>query len=161
MRRLIGGLNILFLIASLVTFYVIAIWIPKRISWLQIWSTSLFSLVVESMSDMTLDLKLNLFGYIAPGDQWSGFLPIFIYPPVNTIFLNYYPYESSKFEKLVYIVGWTAFCLAYEVAALRSGFFYYKKWKLWYSAFCYPVLLLMVLGNYRFTEWLHHRASKV
>jgi hypothetical protein len=126
-RRLIGGLNILFLIASLVTFYVIAILIPKRISWLQIWSTSLFSLVVESMSDMTLDLKLNLFGYIAPGDQWSGFLPIFLYPPVNTIFLNYYPYESSKFEKLVYIVGWTDFVLLMKLLRYVLDFFTIKN----------------------------------
>jgi hypothetical protein len=109
---------------------------------------------------MALDLKLNLFGYIAPGDQWSGFLPIFLYPPVNTIFLNYYPYDKAKFHKLMYILGWTVFCLVYEVAALRSGFFYYLRWKLWYSALCYPVLLLMVLGNYKFTEWLHHGARK-
>jgi hypothetical protein len=113
------------------------------------------------MSDMALDLKLNLFGYIAPGNQWTGFLPIFLYPAVNAIFLNYYPYEKTKFPKLIYIVGWTAFCLVYEVAALRSGFFYYIKWKLWYSALSYPVLLLSVLGNYRLTEWLHRRAGKV
>ncbi|MDP4085520.1 MAG: CBO0543 family protein [Bacillota bacterium] len=133
---------------------------PKRISKLQIWSTSLFSLVIESMSDMTLDLKLNLFGYIAPGDQWSGFLPIFLYPPINAIFLNYFPYKKTKLHKMLYIASWTVFCLAYECAALRSGFFYYSKWKLWYSALCYPVLLLMVLGNYKFTEWLRHDANK-
>lgn len=117
------GLNILFLIASLITFYTIALLIPKRISWLQIWSTTLFSLVVENMSNMALDLKLNLFGYIAPGDQWSGFLPIFLYPPVNAIYLNYYPFGWTKFRKLIYIAYWTAFCLVYEVAALRTVFF--------------------------------------
>ncbi|PLS08024.1 hypothetical protein CVD27_04930 [Neobacillus cucumis] len=113
------------------------------------------------MSNLALDLKLNLFGYIAPGNQWSGFLPIFLYPPVNAIFLNYYPFEKSKFHQLLYILGWTAFCLMYEVAALRSGFFYYTKWKLWYSALCYPFLLLMVLGNYKLTERLHRQAGKI
>ena len=107
---------------------------PKRISWLDIWSIVLLSLVVETFSDMILDLKLNLFGYIAPGDQWSGYLPIFLYPPVNAIFVNYYPFQKSKFHKAIYFLGWTAFCLVYEVAALKSGFFYYVKWKLWYSA---------------------------
>lgn len=149
----------IFLLASLVVFYVIAIFMPKHISWLSIWTTSLFSIVVESMSDMALDLKLNLFGYIAPGNQWSGFLPIFIYPPVNAIFLNYYPHESTRFRKIMYIAGWTVFCLVYEVCALKSGFFYYLKWKLWYSALCYPVLLLMVLWNFKLTQRLQHHAD--
>ena len=149
-----------FLLTSLLVVYIIAISIPKRISWLQIWSTSLFSLVMETFSDMTLDFKLNLFGYIAPGLQWSGFLPIFLYPPVNVIFLNYYPYGKTKHIKLIYFVCWIAFCLAFEVAALSSGFFHYLRWNLWYSALCYPILLLIVLLNYRFTDWLHHRANK-
>jgi hypothetical protein len=153
------GVAILFLILSLIIFYLIAILMPKRISWLQIWSVTLFSLVLENMSDMVLDLKLNLFGYIAPGNQWSGFLPIFLYPPINAIFLNYFPYDKRKFSKLLYILGWTVFCLVYEVGALRSGFFYYTKWKLWYSALCYPVLLLFVLGNYRLTERLRLRSD--
>lgn len=148
-----------FLIASLLLFYAIAIFMPKHISWLVIWTTALFSLVLENMSDMALDLKLNLFGYIAPGNQWSGFLPVFLYPPVNAIFLNYYPYKKSRLHKFMYVVGWTAFCLVYEVGALRSGFFYYTKWKLWYSALCYPVLLLMVLWNCKFTRWLQRRAE--
>lgn len=148
------------MLVSLVAFYVLAIWMPKRISLLQIWSIALFSLVIETKSDMTLDLKLNLFGYIAPGNQWTGFLPIFIYPPVNAIFLNYFPYKKTKVHKLIYLICWTAFCLVYEAAALLSGFFYYINWKLWYSALCYPVLLLMVLGNCRLTEWLHQRACK-
>lgn len=155
-----GGLNILLLISSLIIFYTIAILIPKRISWLQIWSTTLFSLVLENFSNMILDLKLNLFGYIGPGNQWTGFLPIFLYPPVNTIYLNYFPFKKTKFYKWGYIIGWTAFCLVYEVAALRSGFFYYTKWKLWHSALSYPVLLLMLLGNYKLTEWLHRHATK-
>lgn len=140
-------------------FYALAIIMPKRISWLDIWSVTLFSLVVENMSDMVLDLKLNLFGYIAPGVQWSGFLPVFMYPPVNAIFLNYYPFYGTKLHKLIYILGWTAFCLVYEVAALESGYFYYVTWKLWYSALSYPLLLLAVLCNCKFTRWLHSLAT--
>ncbi|WP_424923011.1 CBO0543 family protein [Alicyclobacillus sacchari] len=130
---------------------------PKHISGLQIWSVSLFSLVTECLSDMILDLKLNLFGYFSPGYQWSGFLPIFLYPPINAVFLNYYPYKARKWYRLLYIVGWIAFCLGYEIAALKSKFFYYHHWKLWYSAMCYPVLLLMVLCNFKFTQWLQRR----
>jgi len=88
------------------------------------------------------------------------FNPIGLGHPVNAIFLNYYPFVKTKFYKCRYIIGWTAFCLVYEVAALRSGFFYYTKWKLWYSALSYPILLLMVLGNYKLIEWLHRRAAK-
>jgi len=150
---------LLFLIASLVVFYAIAIFMPKRISWLDIWSIVLLSLLLETFSDMTLDLKLNLFGYIAPGIQWTGFLPIFLYPPVNSIFINYYPFQRKKNRQCIYILGWTAFCLVYEVAALKSGFFYYISWKLWYSALSYPVLLLIVFWNFKFTRWLKRHAD--
>ncbi|WP_164472910.1 CBO0543 family protein [Cohnella candidum] len=148
-----------FLIVSLIAFHVAAIFMPKRITWLDIWCIALFSIVVESFSNMALDLKLNLYGYIAPGNQWSGFLPIFLYPPVNAIYLNYFPFAKTNSRKAAYILAWTAFCLVYEVAALESGFFYYLKWKLWYSALCYPVLLLLVLGSFKFTRWLQRRAG--
>ncbi|GLG01751.1 hypothetical protein Alches_17910 [Alicyclobacillus hesperidum subsp. aegles] len=146
-----------FLTISLIVFYIVAIFMPKHISKLQIWSASLFSLVTECLSDMILDGKLDLFGYFAKGYQWAGFLPILLYPPVNTIFLNYYPYQASKWARLLYMIGWTAFCLLYEVAALKSKFFYYHHWKLWYSGLCYPVLLFMVLWNFKFTDWLQRR----
>lgn len=130
---------------------------PKHIPWYQIWSTALFSLVIECFSDMILDFKLDLFGYIAPGNQWTGYLPIFIYSPCNAIFLNFFPYKRKTSYHIFYILFWTVFCLAFEMVALKSGFFYYHKWKLWYSALCYPVLLLMVLGNYKLTKKLHEQ----
>ncbi len=153
------GRGVLLLITSLGVFYIVAILMPKRISWLVIWVTALFSLAAEGMSDIILDLHLNLFGYFYPGFQWSGFLAMFIYPPVNVIFLNYYPHSKSRFHKLVYIAGWTVFCLIFEVAALKSGYFYYTTWKLWHSALCYPVLLIAVLWQSRLTRRLQRSSD--
>ena len=113
----------------------------------------------EEMSYMISDLHLNLFGYFHPGFQWSGFLAMFIYPSVNVIFLNYYPHSTSRFPKLAYVAGWTVFCLVFEVAALKSGYFYYTTWKLWNSALCYPGLLMVVLWQSKLTRYLQRRSD--
>ena len=149
----------LFLITSLGMFYMVAILMPKRISWLVIWVVALVSLGAEEMSYMISDLHLNLFGYFHPGFQWSGFLAMFIYPSVNVIFLNYYPHSTSRFPKLAYVAGWTVFCLVFEVAALKSGYFYYTTWKLWNSALCYPGLLMVVLWQSKLTRYLQRRSD--
>jgi hypothetical protein len=149
-----------FLIISVVAFNVVAFLIPKRLSRLEIWATMLFAVILECFSDIYLDLKLDLFGYFKHDAQWGAVLVILgIYPAISTMFLNYYPFERPMQSRVMYVLAWTVFSLLYEVAALKSGYFYYHHWKLWYSALCYPVLLYLLIWDLKYIRKLNTEAK--
>ncbi|MEG6586719.1 CBO0543 family protein [Dendrosporobacter sp. 1207_IL3150] len=138
----------IFLIVSILIFNVTAYFIPKRLTKLEMYSSSLFALLFAVIADKFLDLKYNLYGYFKPGLEWQTFVvAISIYPSANIIFLNYYPYRTSFLKKLVYVAGWCVFTVFFEWASIKSGYFYYNGWTLWYSALCYPFIYLILAWN--------------
>jgi len=129
---------------------------PKRISFFEMYTTSLFSTVLQLITDIYLEFKFNLYWYFNPGIDYITLWVVFwIYPSVNIIFLNFYPASKKFSTSLYYILGWTLFALAYEWTALNTGFFHYNGWKLWYSALIYPVLYSLLLINWKIIRWLH------
>lgn len=121
---------------------------PKRLSHLEIWVTIWFAGFLQCLADAVFDLGFNLYGYFAKGFQWESLIVVFgIFPAVSTIFLNYYPFNGKTSMKIHYIVGWTAFSIMFEIASVKSGYFYYDGWKWWYSASCYPVLLYILVWD--------------
>lgn len=135
-----------FLILSALVFSLYSIFMPKRLTPIEIFSTIFFAATLQDNADVYLDLKLNLYGYFTKGPQWSVLIAIIgIYPAINTIFLNYYPFHKKVIYKLGYIFGWSGFAVLYEFAAVKSGYFYHNGWIYWYSAFCYPVLFYLLV----------------
>ncbi|KAA9019472.1 CBO0543 family protein [Niallia endozanthoxylica] len=135
-----------YLLISVFVFNLVAFLVPKYIKKQEIYATALFSLALGLISDITLDLKYNLYGYFEKGLQLKGFLPIVgLFPASGILFLNFYPKEKSLFKKIIYIFFWVMFSLFYEWTAIKSGFFYHNKWLFLYSALIYPVLLWMHL----------------
>ncbi|UGB28735.1 CBO0543 family protein [Metabacillus sp. B2-18] len=135
-----------FLLFSVVVFILVALLVRKKLPRHELYPIALFSIVLGLVTDVTLDLKYNLYGYFAPGVDYGGFLPIlFIFPSSGVLFMNFFPFEKSIWNKITYIFGWTIFSLTYEYLSIFSGYFYHNGWNYWLSALTYPFLLLLHL----------------
>ena len=72
--------------------------------------------------------------------------------PTIILFLNWFPFRTSFFKRMFYIILWSILIVIYEVFSLLPapwGYFHYGWWKLGYSALSYPVLLLIELYYYK------------
>ncbi|MFC0273508.1 CBO0543 family protein [Metabacillus herbersteinensis] len=129
----------------------VAIFVPKRLKKSELYAIALFSIVLGFFTDITFDLKYNLYGYFSPGVQFAGFLPILLlFPSSGVLFMNFYPFKKSLLYQFFYIFCWTIFCLFFEFLSIKSGYFYHNGWKYWHSAFTYPYLFLLHLLHLRF-----------
>lgn len=136
------------LLASIILFNAAALLIPKKLNRIEHYATTLFSLLLVLVTDITLNLKYDLYGYWGSGVDWIGYLAIYgIYPAVNVLFLNLFPYRQSLAAKSLYVAGWWLFAVGYEYSAVRADWFYYNGWKLTYSTLIYPFLYMMLLWN--------------
>src|SRR3954454_16350814 len=121
---------------------------PKKLSKIEIYATSFFAFSYGVTVDMILDLHYNLYGYFDEGFQWLGLLAIIMYfPAISILFLNLFPLKSSNGKKILYILAWTGFSLAFEWFCLHTKFYYLNGWKLWYSAISYPIIFSILLLN--------------
>ena len=149
------GIGIIYFLLGLLN--LAAYFVPKKLSKIEIYATSFFAFSYCISVDDVFDLHYDLYGYIGKGFQWLGFLAMFlIFPSVNILFLNFYPLKRKMKKKIIYIIGWTVFALVFEWICLKTHFFYYNGWKLWYSAICYPIIFLVLLINLKFIRKLLH-----
>ncbi|PMC33959.1 hypothetical protein CJ195_25550 [Bacillus sp. UMB0899] len=144
------------LLFSVIIFGLIIYFMPKKISYFEMYTTSLFSTVLQLITDIYLEFKYHFYWYFSPGVDYITLWVVFwIYPSVSIIFLNFYP-TSKKFSSSVYyILGWTLFAVVYEWFAVNTNLFHYNGWKLWYSAIIYPFLYLLLYLNWKIIRWLH------
>ena len=148
-----------FVSITIVVFFTVIIFIPKHMSWLEIYTTTWFALSFEFILNILLSLKFDLYGYFSKGVDLEGFIVILgLYPTYNVIFLNFFP-KSNRWKQTLYILGHSLFVTCYEYAILHTEAFYYNGWKLWYSALCYPVIFLVLYWNLLITRWLFARAQ--
>src|SRR4051794_1695401 len=109
-----------FLIISALIFSVYAIFMPKKLTRIEIFSTIFFAMTLQDNVDIYLDGKYDLYGYFTKGIQWKTLIAIIgIYPAITTIFLNYYPSQRQWQNKLVYILAWSG--LLFFTSTLRSN----------------------------------------
>jgi hypothetical protein len=133
-----------FLIISALIFSVYSIFMPKKLTRIEIFSTVFFAMTLQDNVDIYLDGKYDLYGYFTKGIQWKTLIAIIgVYPAIITIFLNYYQFQRQWRNKLVYILGWSGLAVLYEFLAVKSGYFYHNGWSYVYSAFSYPILFFI------------------
>ena len=134
------------LYVTIAVFAGIALFMPKRLSALEVYTSVLFALTLNLTIDLIMNLHLNLYGYFKKGIDPAGYWIVYaIAPLVTFIFLNGLTHMKSKKSKVAYTLGWSAFSIAYEVfGAKPSGMLYYESWKWWYSALAYPFLFLLL-----------------
>lgn len=145
----------------LILFNIIAVLMPKRLTKIEIYATSFFALSFGRTVDTFLDIKYNMYGFITEGVNYLGVLGQFlIYPSINTLFLNYFPFSKNIRSKTLYIFVWSLFSVTFEWISLQTSFFYYTTWKLSYSALLYPILFLILLANLKIIRNLIDRRRK-
>lgn len=151
----------LLMAVTVIVFSVSFLLMPKRLSGLEMYMTSLFAVCFGLTADLFLDLKYGLYGYFHPGVDGPAYLfMVFIYIIVNLLFLNMYPLRQPIWKQAAYIGGWSMFSVLYEIAALRTGLLYYRGWKLSYSAALYPLLFLILLWHLLFVRRLAAKATR-
>ncbi|WP_043932945.1 CBO0543 family protein [Bacillus sp. EB01] len=152
----------LLMIITIIIFNSIVYFIPKRLLKVDMYTTSLFAIGFHLLVDMFLDVKYGLYGYFDPKVvNWEMLGVTFgIYPAVNLMFLNLYPFHQTLLKKGLYIVICSALAVFYEWIAVKTDLFYYSDWNLLYSAIVYPLLYLSLLGNYYFIMNLKNKAEK-
>jgi hypothetical protein len=151
------------LIIAIILFNFIAFKTNKRLTTNQIVHIWAFTIALQQLGDLYIDTKYHGYWYFSKDiDGWSE-IPtlIMLLPPVNMMFLNWYPFGRSFHKRIIYIFYWVIAILLYEAITLLPepwGYFNYGWWNLWHSAIIDPLLLLIVLGYYK---WIYKLENKL
>ncbi|OOP68602.1 hypothetical protein BWZ43_09485, partial [Heyndrickxia oleronia] len=87
------------------------------------------------------------------GFDWGGLLSTFLYfPSISYLFLNFFPFKKRLLRKIYYVLGWSIFSIIFEWFTLKTGFFYYTEWKIWYSGLLYPLIFSSLVLNMKFVK---------
>jgi hypothetical protein len=150
------------LIVAIIVFNVIAFKTNRTLTAHQILHIWMFTIAFQQLFDLMIEYKYHGYWYFDREIDWLGLLPhTLLIPPVNIMFLNWYPVHKTLIQKAAYIVLWVIFILLYEVIAKLPepwGYFHYGWWRLWHAAIVDPFLLLILLGYYKLISRLEKRA---
>jgi hypothetical protein len=112
-----------------------------------------FTIVLQTLFDTFMEFKFHGYWYFKKAIEWQDVLPhVLLVPPVNMMFLNWYPFNAKFSKRLVYIIVFVCAILLYELITLLPepwGYFHYGWWKLWHAALIDPILLLILLCYYK------------
>ncbi|GKU82998.1 hypothetical protein [Niallia sp. NCCP-28] len=141
------------LFLSIIIFNMAAFRINAHLSKKQIAHIWMFTVAFQTVVDVMIDLKYGGYWYFSKDIDWLSLLAVTVLlPPVNMVFLNWYPLNASIKKKIVYFFYWEIFMVGYELLTLLPepwGYFHYGWWNWWYSALCNPVLLSILLKYYK------------
>ncbi|MCQ6282871.1 hypothetical protein [Bacillus sp. EB600] len=141
------------LIIAVILFNLIAFITNKRLTKNQIVHIWSFTITLQIIADLFIDQKYHGYWYFTQDVDWAA-LPtlIMLLPPINMMFLNWYPFNSPLLRIILYYIYWIIFMVIYEVIALLPkpwGYFNYGWWKLEYSILVDPILLVILLNYYK------------
>lgn len=144
------------LFIAILLFNFIAFKTNKRLTtnqMIHIWS---FTIAFQFIFDTYVEFKYHGYWYFKKEIEWVGLFPhTFLLPPVNMMFLNWFPFKKRIIKKLMYLAIWVIIIIIYECLALLPepwGYFHYGWWKLRYSAIIDLILFLILLGYYK---WIY------
>lgn len=147
--------TMIFIFVCLIILNITALFIPKKLSKMEIYATSFFALTFGILTDVVLDLYFDLYGYLQEGVQLLAITAqLLAYPSVSLLFLNYYPFQKSLLKKWLYILVWSVFSTLFEWMSSMTAFFYHNGWELWCSAVAYPFIFLILAWNLKFIRSL-------
>ncbi|MFS0661677.1 hypothetical protein AB1L07_22895 [Niallia alba] len=141
------------LLLAIFVFNIACFKVNKLLNKNQIAHIWMFTVAFQTMSELYINLKYRAYWYFTPNVDVYAFLPLaLLVPPVNILFLNWYPYNNSIKEKVLYFLYWEIFIVAYEVITLLPepwGYFNYGWWNLELSILVDPILLFILLKYYK------------
>jgi hypothetical protein len=151
------------LLGSVIIFNFIAYKVNKRLTLSQIVQIWTFTIAFQMLFDLIVEFKYHSYWYFSRGIDWFGLIPrILLIPPVNIIFLNYFPFNKSNPKKLLYVALSVALIVLYELFALLPepwGYFNYGSWKIWYSILVDPILLYCLILFYKLILWVEKKSQ--
>ncbi len=146
------------LIVAIVTFNLIAFRTNKRLTLNQIVHIWAFTIAFQQSFDIIIEFKYHGYWYFDKEIDWVGILPhTILIPPVNMMFLNWYPFKEKIIKQCFYILLWVISILVYETITLLPqpwGYFHYGWWTIWHSAVIDPILFLILLKYYKWISKL-------
>jgi hypothetical protein len=127
---------------------------------LHIWT---FTIAFQLTHDLIVEYKHMAYWYFDKGISWPGLMGhTILLPPVNILFLNFFPFGKGFLKQFSYVTVWTGGLLIYELATRLPepwGYFQYGWWKWEYSAIEDPLLLLILVGFYKLVLHLETEVS--
>lgn len=122
----------------------IIIWfMPKRLTFREIYVTWAVIALINLSTDVTLDLYFNLYELAGPGVQIRvHFIEVTLGASFGIIFLNFMPRKIQSFG--FYMAGWLVITILFEQLMVKVGFIRYTGWEWWYSAPYYIAAFLFV-----------------
>jgi hypothetical protein len=157
-----SGWAMILLVTSAIIFNCIAFKTIKGMSGNIILLVWLFTMVFQINYDILISLKFHAYWYFTQGIDYQSFIAYSVLvPPVNIMFLNWFPFNRSIMRKIGYFAVWEIVLLSYERLTMMQepwGYFHYGWWTLYYSAIVNPILLLILLWYYR---WINKLENKV
>nr|WP_132744963.1 hypothetical protein [Scopulibacillus darangshiensis] len=141
------------LIIAVILFNFIAFLTNKRLSKNQIVHIWVYTIAFQTLFDSFIDLKYHGYWYFTEEHDWAS-LPALtmLIPPVNIMFLNWYPFNSPIIKHIFYFICWTLVLLMYELLTLLPkpwGYFHWGWWHLGYAAMTDPILLITLVLYYK------------
>lgn len=152
------------LIFAIILFNLIAFMTNKRLNKNQIVHIWAFTVALQILADTYIDGKYHGYWYFDRGIDFKSILALTVLiPPVNMMFLNWYPFEEFLYKRILYIFYWVLAITFYEAVTMLPepwGYFYHGWWKLWYSAIVNPLLLLIVLFYFKWIRKIEESVPK-
>ncbi|WP_042455587.1 hypothetical protein [Neobacillus dielmonensis] len=125
---------------------------------LHIWT---FTVAFQTLFDLFVEFKYQAYWYFNQDINWSGILPhLLIVPQANWIFLKWFPFRAERVKKLLFFFSFLLFILLYELVTLLPepwGYFRYGWWTIWHAVIIDPILLIILLGYYKWVCKLEKR----
>jgi hypothetical protein len=150
------------LLIAILAFNFIAFKTNKILTANQIVHIWTFTIAFQIVFDVFMEFKYHAYWYFDKAVDWQGVLPhMLLIPAVNMMFLNWYPYKTKITKQISYLVVFVVFILIYEVITQLPepwGYFHYGWWKLWHATILDPILLLVLLGFYKWICYLEMKA---
>jgi hypothetical protein len=150
------------LFIAIVAFNYIAFRTNKILTANQIVHIWAFTISFQTTFDVFVEFKYHGYWYFDKVIDWQGILPhMILIPAVNMIFLNWFPFKANLIKKMIYLIFFVMAILIYEIIALLPppwGYFHYGWWRLWHAAVLDPILLLILLGYYKWIRILERKA---
>ncbi|WP_047982794.1 CBO0543 family protein [Ornithinibacillus californiensis] len=144
-------------VASFV-FILIAYFIPKKVNPHELYTTSIFAALFGLIVDMVLAVKYKFYVLDSAGVQIPPLVgQVVLYFTGCVIILNYYPFHKAIKWKIAYILLCSMLAVIFEFISHQFEFINYNEWKLWYSALCYPFIILFFVLHFKFFRWLESR----
>ncbi|MFE8700809.1 hypothetical protein ACFYKX_09300 [Cytobacillus sp. FJAT-54145] len=141
------------LFIAIIIFNIVAFTTNKRLTKNQIIHIWTFTIILQMAFDGYIDHKFKGYWYFTKDVDILDLPTVTVLvPPVNMMFLNWYPFNSTGLKKALYYLYWLIFIVIYEVVALLPepwGYFHYGWWKLWYSILIDPILLISLVIYYK------------